>query len=274
MVGPGTLSSGAFVESDGTERQYCHAQVLALIKRRTLALLRKGVEPVEQVAYARFLAEWQGVGSRARGTDAVLATVEQLAGYPMPASAVESVVLPARIADYAPAMLDELTTSGEVFWVGDGPIGDNDGWVRWFTADMDPTPARGEVEGHRARELLGAFSAGGAFFFDPLLPAGSGDAADYVAALWELVWAGLVTGDTFAAVRNRVAGGAHRRPIRPVARSYPSVNAPGRDWPGRPPGPPANPATVGRWSLVPHVASPPRRGWPPSCSSSWTGTGS
>ena len=65
--------------------------MLALIKRRTLALLRKGVEPVEQVAYARFLAEWQGVGSGARGTDAVLAAVEQLAGYPMPASAVESV---------------------------------------------------------------------------------------------------------------------------------------------------------------------------------------
>ena len=61
--------------------------MLALIKRRTLALLRKGVEPVEQVAYARFLAEWQGIGSGARGTDAVLATLEQLAGYPMPASA-------------------------------------------------------------------------------------------------------------------------------------------------------------------------------------------
>ena len=208
LVGPGTLTSGSFVESDSTERQYCHAQVLALIKRRTLALLRKGVEPVEQVAYARFLAEWQGVGSGARGTDAVLATVEQLAGYPMPASAVESVILPARIADYAPAMLDELTSSGEVFWVGDGPIGDNDGWVRWFTADMDPTPARGDVEGHQARELLGAFSAGGAFFFDRLLPVGVGNTDEYVAALWQLVWAGLVTGDTFAAVRNRVSGGS------------------------------------------------------------------
>ena len=75
--------------------------MLALIKRRTLALLRKGVEPVEQVAFARFLAEWQGVGSRGRGVDAVLA-IEQLSGYPMPASAVESMILPARVADYAP----------------------------------------------------------------------------------------------------------------------------------------------------------------------------
>ena len=101
-----------FVDLDGEaaheRRQYCHGQVLALIKRRTLALLRKEVEPVEQVAYARFLAEWQGVGSGSRGSDAVLAALEQLSGYPMPASAVESVILPARVADYSPAMLDEL----------------------------------------------------------------------------------------------------------------------------------------------------------------------
>ena len=252
--------------------------MLALIKRRTLALLRKGVEPVEQVAYARFLAEWQGVGAGARGTDAVLSTLEQLAGYPMPASAVESVILPARIADYAPAMLDELTSSGEVFWVGDGPIGDNDGWVRWFTADMDPSPARGEVEGHRARELLGAFSSGGAFFFDALLPAsaGLGDRDDYVAALWHLVWAGLVTGDTFAAVRNRVDGRSPPASGPARSRSYQEVIAPGRDCPGS-----AVPGRLGRPIPLPSAGGhscrtsprPRRPGWPPSCSSSSTGTG-
>lgn len=256
LVGPGTLTSGSFTEAESNDRQYCHSQVLALIKRRTLALLRKGVEPVEQVAFARFLAAWQGIGSGARGTDAVLATLEQLAGYPMPASAVESVILPARVADYAPAMLDELTSSGEVFWVGDGPIGDTDGWVRWYTADLDPSAARGEVEGHRARELLGAFAPGGAYFFDHLLPAsaGIGERDDYVAALWQLIWAGLVTGDTFAAARNRVAGGSHRRPSRPPARSYRSrARLPrlGRPGPGRT----AHPSTLGRWSLVPHVTA-------------------
>ena len=84
------------------EEQFCHTQVLALIKRRSLAALRREVEPVEQVAYARFLAEWQGVGSRSRGTDAVLSMLEQLAGYAMPASAVESMILPARVEDYRP----------------------------------------------------------------------------------------------------------------------------------------------------------------------------
>ena len=265
LVGPGTLTSGSFVDvrrRGGRPPQYCHSQVLALVKRRTLALLRKGVEPVEQVAFARFLAEWQGIGSGARGADAVLATLEQLAGYPLPASAVESMILPARVADYAPAMLDELTSTGEVFWVGDGPIGDNDGWVRWFLADLDPTPATGEVEGHRARELLAAFAPGGAYFFDHLLPvsAGPGERDDYVSALWQLVWAGLVTGDTFGAVRNQVAGGSHRRPARPTSRSYRSrsrLPRLGRPDAGIRAGRTASPTTLGRWSLVPHVSAPP-----------------
>ena len=94
LVGPGTLAAGSFVDLTGPDaderRQYCHSQVLSLIKRRTLARLRKGVEPVEQVAYARFLAEWQGVGSGGRGADArAVGTLEQLAGYALPASAVE-----------------------------------------------------------------------------------------------------------------------------------------------------------------------------------------
>ncbi|HEX3197049.1 MAG TPA: helicase-related protein, partial [Propionibacteriaceae bacterium] len=91
LVNSGTLVAGSFVDLTGEaaneRRQYCHSRVLALIKRRTLALLRKGVEPVEQVAFARFLAEWQGVGSGARGVDAVLGAIEQLSGYPIPASA-------------------------------------------------------------------------------------------------------------------------------------------------------------------------------------------
>ncbi len=263
LVGPGTLVSGSFVDpvpGAADDRQYCSSQVLALIKRRTLALLRKEVEPVEQAAFARFLPGWQGVGSGGRGADAVLSALEQLAGYPMPASALETLILPARVRDYTPALLDELTTGGEVFWVGDGPIGDRDGWVRWYLADMDPGPARGQVEGHRARELLAAFSPGGGYFFDGLLPPGCGplERPDYVAALWQLVWNGLVTGDTFAAVRNLTTGGAHRRPPRPAPRTHrnrPRLARLGR--PGAAAPRPASPTTTGRWSLVPQVTAGP-----------------
>jgi ATP-dependent Lhr-like helicase len=259
LVRPGTLVSGSFVELESVpgnaagpdRRQYCHAQVLSLIKRRTLGLLRKGVEPVEQVAYARFLSSWQGVGSGSRGSDALLGVIEQLSGYPMPASAIESVVFPARITNYTPAMLDELTSSGEVYWVGDGAIGESDGWVRWYLADMEPAPTGSDPEGFRGAELLTSFGDGGAYFFDALLPSGTAldDRSDYIRALWDLVWSGLITGDTFAAVRNLTTGGAHRQAARPTSRIH-------RARAGRPVRPRgtvriSSPTTVGRWSLVP-----------------------
>jgi len=228
------------------------SQVLALIKRRTLALLRKDVEPVEQVAFARFLAEWQGVGSSSRGVDAVLGTIEQLSGYPMPASAVESMILPARVPDYASSMLDELTAAGEIYWVGDGQIGDSDGWLRWYVTDQQPHPPRGEPSQFRSQELLAALASGGAYFFEALLPPGLpiADRSRYLDALWELVWAGLVTGDTFAPVRSLAASGVHRRPSRPVARTHRTRLAGGGV--GRPARTPRfiTPTAAGRWSLV------------------------
>jgi ATP-dependent helicase Lhr and Lhr-like helicase len=256
LVNSGMLVAGSFVDLTGEaaneRRQYCHSQVLALIKRRTLALLRKGVEPVEQVAFARFLAEWQGVGSGARGVDAVLGAIEQLSGYPIPASAVESMILPARIANYTPAMLDELTAAGEIYWVGDGPIGDSDGWVRWYVADQEPHPAHGEPEQYRSQEILAALAERGASFFDTLLPSGLAvaDRSQYVDALWELVWAGLVTADTFAPVRSLATSGAHRRPNRPIARTH-RVRLAGGGLRGRGRMPRVTtPTTAGRWSLI------------------------
>ncbi len=265
LVRSGQLVRGSFVDPDpatGDEEQLCHTQVLALIKRRSLAALRREVEPVEQVVFARFLAEWQGVGSHARGTDAVLSTLEQLAGYAMPASAVESMILPARVEDYRPAMLDELTSAGEVFWVGDGAIGDRDGWVRFQLAGsdspLDPALARSGVESAQARQLLERFAPGGAYFFDALLsPDAEPDRSSWVAALWQLVWAGLVSSDTFTAVRNLTMAGAHKPARRPPPRNYrgrPRIPRPGRgDRPTRL----SSPTTVGRWSLAAPPTQPP-----------------
>jgi len=160
--------------------------------------------------------------------------------------------LPARVGNYAPAMLDELTAAGEICWVGDGPIGDSDGWVRWYVANQQQHPARGEPEQYRSQEILAALAERGASFFDNLLPSGSAvaDREQYVAALWELVWAGLVTADTFAPVRSLATSGVHRRPSRPVARTH-RVRLAGGGL-GRPPRMPrlTTPTTAGRWSLV------------------------
>jgi ATP-dependent helicase Lhr and Lhr-like helicase len=256
LVSSGTLVGGLFVdlpgEAAGERRQYCHSQILALIKRRTLALLRKGVEPVEQVAFARFLAEWQGVGSGNRGVDAVLGSIEQLSGYPIPASGVESMILPARVANYTSSLLDELTAAGEIFWVGDGPIGESDGWVRWYIAGQQPHPARGEPEQYRSQELLAALAERGASFFDALIPSGLAvaDRSQYVDALWELVWAGLVTSDTFAPVRGLAGRGAHRRPSRPTPRLHRVRLAGGGLGRATRTQRIVTPTTAGRWSLV------------------------
>ena len=260
LVAAGTIVAGSFIEMGDAEadrRQYCHGQVLALVKRRTLAALRREVEPVEQVAFSRFLTEWQGIGSGTRGTDAVLAVLEQLDGCAVPASAVESLVLPARVADYRPAMLDELMTAGEVGWVGDGAVGDSDGWVRFVIAGMEPPPAGAEPSHYRGQELLAALGAGGARFFDALLPVGVTDRAEYVAALWDLAWAGLVSSDTFNPVRALVTDGAHKKPSRPTTRTHRArLSGQGLRRPTQAPRL-TSPTTAGRWSLVERTPSTP-----------------
>src|SRR5690606_5825517 len=116
------------------------------------AVLRAEVEPVTQAGLGVFLPRWQGVveheaagpgptersgatrrtarrRARLRGVDGLARAVEQLAGAVLPASALETLVLPARIDDYTPAMLDELTSAGEVVWAGHGPLAARDGLV-------------------------------------------------------------------------------------------------------------------------------------------------
>ena len=280
LIGDGTVVAGIFLARDAPQtteipeptqgqrtapstgpQQYCHQRNLALIKRRTLAKLRHGIEPVDQVAFQRFLLDWQGVGSRVRGTEAVLSVLEQLAGYRLPASMIESVILPARVADYNPAMLDELMTSGELIWVGDGALGDADGWIRFYPRGSD-LPEPNNVPGPLPAELLQRFVGGGSFFFDELLPADidPGQRPAYVQALWDLVWAGLVAGDTFAPVRALTVDGALKRPTQPTARvrggrmgrgMRPRFGAGGLA--SRPPRAgfaAPSPTTAGRWSAV------------------------
>src|SRR5690606_40870374 len=94
---------------------------LRRLRRRSLAALRHELEPVPPQALAQFLPQWQhiGKGHALRGIDGLVRAVEQLQGASVPASALEKLVLPSRVAGYTPAMLDELTAAGEVVWAGD-----------------------------------------------------------------------------------------------------------------------------------------------------------
>ncbi|KQX05720.1 MULTISPECIES: ATP-dependent helicase [unclassified Leifsonia] len=247
------LVEGEF-RPNGTSAEWCDAEVLRRLRRRSLAALRHEIEPVEQRALARFLPVWQHVGGRLRGLDGVASVIEQLEGARLPASAWESLVLPARVSDYSPAMLDELMATGEVVWCGSGALAGDDGWISLHLADTAALTLPISLESETTplqREVLASLGSGGAFFFRQLADAvGSEDDSALVEALWDLAWSGLVTNDTFAPVRALVAGGhsAHKpQRAAPRARMHRGRALPRAKMPSR-----GGPPTVaGRWSILP-----------------------
>jgi ATP-dependent Lhr-like helicase len=249
------LVRGEFTTEEDSE-QWCDADVLKILRRRSLAALRAQVEPVSTAAYARFLPAWQQVGvEKSTGIDGLASVIEQLSGVPIPASAIEPLVFGQRVHDYQPAMLDELLASGEVTWSGAGSISSGDGWISFHSAETAPLTlaAPAEIDFTDVhRDILATLDHGGAYFFRQLTEtAGAGDAGSTVKqALWELIWAGWVTGDTFAPVRALLAGsgrrgGTHRQRQRPPRLSrYSVAHAQTR----------TTDATVaGRWSALPHA---------------------
>ena len=242
----------------GSGVEWCDADVLRRIRRRSLARLREEVEPVAPEVLGRFLPQWQGIGtSGGRGVDAVLRAVEQLAGAAVPASALETLVLPSRVHGYQPSMLDELTSSGEVVWTGAGALPGKDGWVVLAPVDVaplvlaDPDPDAASTPLHQ--QVLEVLRDGSALFFRALSDrVGATDDPALAAAVWDLAWAGHLTNDTLVPLRNRLGAGrgtAHRAQ-RSAPR--PRQSRVGRGGLGRPPMPTRTgpPDVTGRWSML------------------------
>ena len=270
------LTAAQLPEARGTE--WCDAEVLRLLRRRCLARLRKEAEPVPPEVLARFLPAWHGIGGsggsgrRRADAGAVLEVIERLGGAPVPASALETLVLPGRVPGYSPALLDELTSAGEIVWAGAGALPGGDGWLVLAPADgaslLLPEPAEVSMTPlHSA--VLEVLGGGGALFFRMLsdrvgglvgdLPGGPVPTdAEVADAIWDLVWAGLLTNDTLGPLRVLLGGGQQRRaaaPARSVPRPRPGrfPGSGGRYSFGRPSMPTrSGPPTVsGRWSLLP-----------------------
>jgi ATP-dependent Lhr-like helicase len=212
---------------DRAVRQYGDVEVMAWIRRRCLAQLRAQVAPAPATAYARFLIGWHGLDRPHPGPAAVLRAVEQLAGAALPASALESLILPARVADYQPAWLDQLLSGGQVVWRGRGRVG-SDGWISLAPADWTGLVAAPTVDAPLTeldRAVLAAFGSGGAYLLPQIaarLGAVAGDAPPIspgalLESVWRLVWAGAVTADTLVPLRARLAQGRprHRVPASP-----------------------------------------------------------
>ncbi|BBJ40526.1 hypothetical protein SSPO_032440 [Streptomyces antimycoticus] len=138
LAADGRVVQGEFHPS-GIGQEWCDAAVLRRLRRRSLAALRHELEPVPPSALAAFLPQWQHLGTHSlRGIDGLVRAIEQLQGAPVPASALEKLVLPSRVSDYSPTMLDELAASGEVVWAGAGALPGKDGWVTLHLADTAP----------------------------------------------------------------------------------------------------------------------------------------
>ncbi len=232
----------------GVEREWCDVTVLRTLRRRSLAALRHEIEPVDGTVFARFLPAWQGVGRARRGLDALVEAVEQLQGVAIPASVLERDVLPVRVDGYRPSMLDDLCAAGELVWIGAGALGSDDGRVRLYFRDrVRLLGVRPNVESAPDDEIHDAIRdrllrAGASFWPDLVAAAGTADEAVVLTALWDLVWAGEVTNDTFG-------------PLRVPRRASARRPATGKPRPGRLTrlGPPSG---SGRWSLVAPLLDP------------------
>jgi ATP-dependent Lhr-like helicase len=242
LAGGGRIVEGEF-RPGGTRREWCDAEVLSIVRRRSLARLRHEIEPVEPRILARLHARWQGVTRRRRGLDALLDVIENLQGAPLPASIFEREILAARIEEYSPADLDTLTAGGEVVWTGVEPLGEHDGRIALYLTDQlsrlwrrQSLAANASEAGDREARITEYLRAHGASFFAPLHEAaGGGYPGETVSALWSLVWRGIVTNDTFQALR------AYTRPPVRQRKAHPQPFRSRRLAP---------PSAEGRWSLV------------------------
>ena len=255
MAVTGDAVSG-FFDSTGKPGvpQYAVTDAMKQVARRQAKLMRDAIKPVPAAHLASFLAAWHGLlppqpgfPAAPGGLDGLLRAVDQLAGWPLPASTIETLVLPARVSDYQPSLLDEALMTGLVTWSGAGTLGEHDGWVRLWPGDvvLTDTVEAALWDGDPAEAaLLAHLQAGGAW-----RPADLGtDADETQVALWRLAWAGLVTSDSFAPVRDfcRVW---RRRPTVPTR-----VTAWRRARPYLP-------ALAGRWSALRPTADDPTTRW-------------
>ena len=242
LAAAGRLIDGEF-RPGGSGREWCDPDVLQTIRRRSLAKLRKDVEPVDPAVLARLVTAWQGVARPRLGLDALLDVIENLQGAPLPASILESEILAARIDGYSSADLDALAAAGEVVWRGVEPVGDRDGRVALYLTDHLPRlwrPPSSVDLTPREQAVVDHLRTQGASFFAAIHDtAGGGYPGETVDALWDLVWKGVATNDTFHALRafTRAPGRRPRKKVRQIGAAFRSRRI-------------APPSAEGRWSLL------------------------
>lgn len=231
----GTAMRGHFDSSVSTNvTQWCDRRLLARIHRYTVKRLRAEIEPVQARDFLRFLFDWQRVTptNRMQGPDAVPAVLAQLEGFDSAAGAWETEILPARIAEYEPAWLDEQCLAGRIVWsrlFSPSKAAKAPGDTERGTAPVRSTPIAllprrnvkhwspfvGDVERSqltdKARRVAEYIDANGASFYDEIIEHVGLLPVQVEEALAELVALGLVNSDSFGGLRALLMPSDRRR---------------------------------------------------------------
>ncbi len=198
----------------GFGKDSCDPEVLRQLRRRTLAKLRAQVAPVGAATFAAFLPRWHGLDQPRRGIGALRDAIARLEGLPLSFKELEERILPARVLDYHPRMLDELGAAGELLWVGAGALGLKDGRVILLRRDRarvlapEPQSIPNATPVHAA--IADHLQHAGASFLVAIEQAAGASRDTVTAVLWDLVWAGVITNDTFSPLRSLGAPSARR----------------------------------------------------------------
>lgn len=243
----GRVLSGAY-RPGGSGEEWIDAQVLSRLKRRSLQALRSDVEPVDHAVFADHLLAHQHVTRPLTGSDGLLEALDGLEGLPLPLSALETLILPSRVKGYRPSMLDELTASGLITWVGAGALSGKDGRVVLRAADGVAQSRDVAHDDPDAAAILAALAEGGALFARQLGDMVALDPARLADVLWPLVWGGRVTNDTIAPLRAHLLGARARSAPTPSRRASPASRR--RIGLARPSRTDAMPLLAGRWLLA------------------------
>jgi ATP-dependent Lhr-like helicase len=246
------------------EREWCDPEVLRRLRRASLAVLRREIEPAERRALAVFLPSWQGVDRHAAagaGVERLREILVPLQGLALPAELWERAVLPRRVGAYSTSWLDQLCAAGEIVWVGAGAIARRSGRVALYFRDDAPAigppaaAAKLEAPAEREHELIRERLRAAPCFFGDLAAEIEAPIELLQEALWDLVWTGEITNDAWAPLRaprlalSRGGAGAATRYANPRSgrRFAPAVRASRAQ---------TRAPVQGRWSLVAPLFTP------------------
>jgi ATP-dependent Lhr-like helicase len=224
LVDSQKLIQGQLV-TDGEPNEVCDSENFEMLLRQVRIEAAPAFEPLGIEWLPLFLADYQGITKPQEGIDDLYRCMEQLLCYPADAGAWESEIFPARLYPYDPSWLDTLMQEGELLWIGD----EGHRVTFCFESELDLLQEEsGEVDLDYDDQSISrpkeAFTIdlfpdlAGRYDFSTLLRLSKSESAELSRRLWDEVWKGRITNDTFITLRRALIN-RFRMPERVLERS-------------------------------------------------------